>query len=818
MAAVTARKALPLLEQAAKRLRDGQTALALALAEQAAAVCPDLPEVWLTAGQLHLETGDPGAAAACLEKARRLRPDDGATLAAYGVALHAAGDAAGAEDAFRTALEHAPDDAACRADLALLYSETGRAGEAAALLADGIARTPQHPRLHRLLGDALAAAGCPHEAVAAYQRASGLDPADRVARNNLGGVLRSLRLFDEAVAAYEEALALAEDMLVWSNLSGACLEAGNVERAVAAAERAVALAPDEAVAVRRLGDAFAAAGDERAETLLRRAHALAPDDAETAYNLAVYLSKTFRSAEALEFAQKALAGQGAPAVREAAQRVKALALRTLGKQDASRAAFAALLATGQASLVSRACAALAAIPLVYRDEAELAASRETYAAALRDLDAAREADPEAFAAGLAGFAGALQPFYLAYQGLCDRDLQALYGKILHDAHTRAHPALAAPLPRRTKAADERLELGIVSGYFHQHSNWKIPIKGLLEHLDRERFHVSCYYTGTVEDARTLEARRLADRFRAGGDWRGLAQAIRADGPDILLYPEIGMHPDTLRLALLRLAPVQCVSWGHPDTSGLPTMDYYLSSDLMEPPDADGQYTERLVRLPGLSCVYTPLDFPVTGGERASFGLPADATIVLCPQSLPKYLPRRDALLARIAAEVPNCRFVFLESWVSAGIAAVLRERLHRAFAAQGLDADRHVVFLPHMSTARFHDLCRAADMALDTPDWSGCNSSLEAFANDLPVLTLPGSLMRGRHTLAFLMMMECEDLIAADEDDYVAKAVALALDPARRRHAARRIARNQKRLYDDPQPIRALERAFADMAARAGRP
>ena len=54
---------------------------------------------------------------------------------------------------------------------------------------------------------------------------------------------------------------------------------------------------------------------------------------------------------------------------------------------------------------------------------------------------------------------------------------------------------------------------------------------------------------------------------------------------------------SLQLAAQRLAPVQCNSLGHPETSGLPTIDYFLSSDLMEPLDAARHYTERLVRLP-----------------------------------------------------------------------------------------------------------------------------------------------------------------------------------------------------------------------------
>ena len=65
---------------------------------------------------------------------------------------------------------------------------------------------------------------------------------------------------------------------------------------------------------------------------------------------------------------------------------------------------------------------------------------------------------------------------------------------------------------------------------------------------------------------------------------------------------VGMDREAFRFACFRLAPVQCASWGHADTTGLPTIDYYLSSELLEPDGAQSHYTERLVRLRTLGTV------------------------------------------------------------------------------------------------------------------------------------------------------------------------------------------------------------------------
>src|SRR6202022_4382812 len=126
---------------------------------------------------------------------------------------------------------------------------------------------------------------------------------------------------------------------------------------------------------------------------------------------------------------------------------------------------------------------------------------------------------------------------------------------------------------------------------------------------------------------TEVAAALCDRFVAGprplDGWRG---EIAGDAPHVLLFPEIGMDKVSAQLAAMRLAPVQCTSWGHPVTSGFPTIDYFLSSDLMEPAEADAHYSERLVRLPNLSIHYEPTVVVPAAMTRGELGLRADAVV------------------------------------------------------------------------------------------------------------------------------------------------------------------------------------------------
>jgi predicted O-linked N-acetylglucosamine transferase (SPINDLY family) len=293
-------------------------------------------------------------------------------------------------------------------------------------------------------------------------------------------------------------------------------------------------------------------------------------------------------------------------------------------------------------------------------------------------------------------------------------------------------------------------------------------------------------------------------------WR---RTILDDAPHILIFPEIGMDKVSAQLAAQRLAAVQCASWGHPVTSGFPAIDYFISSDLMEPADAADHYSERLIRLPNLSIYYEPSEAPPVGIDRAQLGLRASAVVYWCCQSLPKYLPQFDEVFARIAAEVPDCQFTFIEFGGGKGITAMFRARLDRAFEAVGLDAADHCVFLPRLAPDRFVAAIGQCDVVLDSIGWSGCNSILESLVHNLPIVTFAGEMMRGRHTAAILEMMEIRETTAWTIDEYVSIAGVLGRDAAKRTGLSAEIANNKHRVYRDRECIAGLE-AFLERAVR----
>jgi protein O-GlcNAc transferase len=715
-------------------------------------------------------------------------------------------DAAAVDSASRDVHAPAGDNPQRLTSEALGLHRQGRLAEAEAIYRRILDNSPEHADSLQLLGALSLQLGRTDEAIELFRRAIKVDPAYPEAHNNLAIALQKRGEIDEALSHWEKAVALKPDYAqAYDNLAKALSEQGKTGLALACWQRAVALNPADVGAI---GD-FAAAlrkANRFDEAVAHYEHALAlkPDHVEMHCGFAAALNQAGRPSEAIDRYQKALAV--APDHVGAHVGVAGV-LETEGRTGDATLHYERALALRPdlAHLRFRLCTAQ--LPILYLDEAEIEGRRAAYGRRLDELSADVEAGSAAgdFVAAV----GSNQPFYLPYQGRNDRDLQMKYGtlvcRIIADKYPAA-PMLPPPAP------NEKVRVGIVSGFFRHHSNWKIPIKGWVSQLDRNKFQVFGYHTGNERDAQTEIAAKLCDRFVQGplpGDrWR---EEILADRPHILIYPEIGMAPVSAWLASHRLAPVQCASWGHPNTTGYPTIDYFLSSELMEPPDAEQHYTERLIRLSNLSIHYEPLELSLPQIGRERLGLRPSSVAYWCGQSLFKYLPQYDQVFPRIARAAGDCQFVFIQSFHGEMTTRFIR-RLQRAFAVFGLDAARHCVMMRRLGPEQFHAAIGQCDVVLDSIGWSGCNSTLEGLAHDAPIVTTPGPLMRGRHTMAILQMMGVTDTIAETLDDYVAIAARLARDLPWRAAVRQRISENKHRVYCDSEATSALEDFFSRVA------
>jgi predicted O-linked N-acetylglucosamine transferase (SPINDLY family) len=644
--------------------------------------------------------------------------------------------------------------------------------EALAQFDAALKRKSRFAEAHNNRGSVLISLDRCDEALESFKRAIAIKPDYAEAHYNRGSALRKLDRHREALQSFDRALALRPDYAKAHCNRGAVLEAmGRPEEALACFDRALALQPD-----------FPEAMLNRTRSLrtLRRFH-------EALQNINALLARHPKYAEA--YLQRGmLLGNDNNAVGATADYDRALTL----KPDYTKARWIS-------------CNGV--LPILYADQAEIPRQRAAYEQRLRALRAAYEAGaiPGDLSIGL----GSAQPFFLPYQNHNDRELQSVLGGLLTQvmANRYGSAELAAP-PK----PGEPIRVGIVSGFFRQHSVWKVGMRGWVSQLDRQRFQVFGYHTSSECDGETAVAAAHCHKFVQGphptAKWR---EIIAADRPHVILYGEIGMQEDSAMLAAMRLAPVQCSYLGHPQTSGMPTIDCFLSGEAIEPADGDRHYSEKLVRLPNIAFHYEPLALTSATVTRAEIGLRQSATAYWSAQSLFKYLPQHDEVFPRIAREAGDCQFVFIHHSTD-GVTNLFKSRLERAFAAFGLKAADHCVFLPRMSVNRFAASAAQCDVMLDSIEWSGGNTTLEAIAQNLPVVTHEGQFMRGRISAGILRMMGMPETIAGTIDEYVALAVRMGADPAWRMALKDRVAIDKERLYRDRTCIAGLE-AFLERAA-----
>jgi protein O-GlcNAc transferase len=689
----------------------------------------------------------------------------------------------------------------------ILAHRLGR-DDAASLIQRAVELRPDVAEIHNDLGVVLAARGRFAEASAAFARATAIKPNYGDAQINLASALARQGQYEDAARIYAKLLASgAKSGAIHLAFGNVLMRLRRPADALIHYEAAVAFDPNSLAARYGLARALGSAGRlPEAIARLEEVARLIPRSAEAHNNLGNAFRELGRLDEAVAHYETALKLQ--PTLAGASYNL-GMALRAQARFPQARAAFARTLTRAPDLLAAKLALCMTELRPLYRSQSEIADSRDAYQRELLELGERLNRGP--IVEDLADAVGAHQPFYLPYQGGSDRDLQARYGDLVCSIMAARYPSA-----RLTRAsAPERINVGVASGFLRHHSNWKIPVRGWLSQLDPRHFRLFGYHTEPQLDAETRTAAGFCERFVQGPlpleRWR---QEILSDGLHVLIYPEIGMDKVCAQLAAQRLAPVQCASWGHPLTSGFPTIDFFLSSELMEPADGAEHYREKLVRLANLSIYYEPLERPKLSMTRAELGLRASATLFWSCQSLPKYLPQFDPLFARIAREAPDCQFTFIEFPGAPHLTELFKLRLANAFSAVGLDAREHCVVLPRLAPERFHAAMGMADVFLDSVGWSGCNSTLESLTHDLPIVTLRGDFMRGRHSAAILEMMGLGGYVTKGVDDYVALAVRLAREPQARQEFKNEIAANKHRVYRDRAAIASLE-AFLAQAARS---
>lgn len=354
-------------------------------------------------------------------------------------------------------------------------------------------------------------------------------------------------------------------------------------------------------------------------------------------------------------------------------------------------------------------------------------------------------------------------------------------------------------PERT-----RIRLGILNRSYGPGAETTHTLPAF-EYLDRSRFEIILYRLKSRDTPTDKYCDRLAEQVVILPETLGEGvNRIRADDLDVLLTgSNVTSAPNEIRLLMgHRLARIQCTLLASPHTTGMKNMDVFISGTLGESENPQEHYRERLEMLQGTGfcanydCLPAP---PPVAMTRQQMGIPQDAIVFMSGAGIFKLIPEVLRTFARILKQTPGSLlylYPYSAAWSTSNDPIWQFQRLiARTTAELDLDAQRICITRGFRSRHDVVTFLKMGDVYLDSYFHSGCHTVVDALQAALPVVAMDGELQRQRQGAALLRELELPELIAADEEKYIAIATKLATDAERRRQLSQIIA---EKMADTP--------------------
>lgn len=677
------------------------------------------------------------------------------SVLAHALALHQRGALDEAEAAYLRVLAAQPGQYPAVLYLGIVRAQRGDWTAAVASFRDAAKRQPREAAAHFNLGKALTAAGEPLEARRALARALDLKPGSAETWNELGLAAQACGEIPDAENAYRRAIALQPDYFeAWNNLGLLLLGRGSeaaASEAVQALEKAVLHSRGQTEVMVNMAMALKACGRiGEAEAIYARVLEIDAGNLRALCNFANLLIETDRPEEA--GARYAAALRVDAASVDARLGIANVALRQNRLEDAERG-LRALLEAAPDTLEAQASLGIVLQRTSRLEEAEVFLRR---AVAIQPDHAA---------------ASSALLFLLDHKpGAAAEELYAEHLRWGRDVAGRFIPA--RPVFPNEPAPERKLRVGYVSADFRQHAV-SFFLEPLLANHDRSRFETHCYYNDWPEDEVTARLRGHVDGFTriAGLSDERAAELVRRDRIDLLI--DLSGHTRGNRLLMFarKPAPVQATWLGYPNTTGLSVIDYRITDAFADPPGmTDANYTERLLRLPRILCCFRPAGIwpEVSALPALNAGFMTFGSL----NSPAKIGPEVVRTWSQILRDLPSSRLTMLRADDPA-----TRSRLERAFRAEGVDTAR-IRFLPQLDPEPFRAQLATLDIVLDAFPLVGGTTTCEALWMGLPVVTLAGDAYLKRVGASWLTNIGRPEWIASSTDEYIARVLDLARDPA----------------------------------------
>jgi len=396
-------------------------------------------------------------------------------------------------------------------------------------------------------------------------------------------------------------------------------------------------------------------------------------------------------------------------------------------------------------------------------------------------------------------------FLLTYQCKNDLKLQVSYADIVSTLSNKVFAKKILELKNKFESSSSmKISIGFVSAYFSSHSVSK-TFNNWIKNINKKKFETSCFQIGNKTDSMTKKIAKYSNFFYSSSDLEKIVKKILFKNIHILIYLDIGMDPKTQILASLRLASLQCCTWGHPSTSGFKSIDYFISSEYLENDKSYTHYSEKVIKLPNIGTQYDEIKkFKLLKNKKSEI---SNKTILFSNHSLFKYLPENDHIFLDILKKIKNSEFHFFEG-ENKYITNRFRLRLEKLCIKNNVLFKDFFYFHKRTNYESYLKILDKADIFLDNIGFSGFNTGMEAINLNKPIVTMSNNFLRGRLVYSILKKISMNALIANTKEEYIRIVIKLATNSAFKKSIIKNINKNKKKLFNDKNYITVLENFF----------
>ena len=350
-----------------------------------------------------------------------------------------------------------------------------------------------------------------------------------------------------------------------------------------------------------------------------------------------------------------------------------------------------------------------------------------------------------------------------------------------------------------KKETNKIKIGFISNFLtNNHTIGKL-YKGLIKNLDREKFEISIF-NGNQSKKKDL----INNKYILPRNFDESSKLISKQDLDIIFYPDIGMSSQMYFLTFQKLARYQITSWGHPETTGNKSIDYFLSSNLMETQDAQSNYSEKLVLSNFLPMYfYKPLLKKKLDKDSLNY-----ENIYSCPQTLVKIHPEFDEIIEGILKKDKKAKIYFLKDKDK-----ILYNKILKRFNKKiktGLD---RIIFMEQLSEEEYINHCGKSSVLLD-PLYFGAGLSFhESMIYGTPTVSRPTKYLKSRVSLGAYKQMKIKNPpIVSSNEEYIDKAVEIANNNKLILQMKENFSNSaDKYLYENKDFIKDIEKIFFDI-------